>query len=57
MNSIAFKCPVTGLEVREFIASEDAELDVYVPVRCPACRQIHQFNPVNNKVLWINVPR
>jgi hypothetical protein len=55
MSGFIYQCPNTRLRIQAFRAddvTEDAD-DVYVPVTCVMCRQVHHVNPFTGNVLGI----
>jgi hypothetical protein len=53
MPTFLFKCPSSGYRVQGFVAQEDetTDHDVFVPVNCPVCAQVHLVDPKTRKVL------
>ena len=47
MPTFLFKCPSSGYRVQGFVAQEDetTDHDVFVPVNCPVCAQVHLVDP------------
>ena len=53
MATVLYRCPNTGFRVQSY--TEDGtiapDLDVYVLVRCLACKLLHLANPKTGEVL------
>ena len=47
-----YRCPRTGLQVQGQVATNHAtDCEIYEPVTCAACAQVHLVNPKSGKVL------
>jgi hypothetical protein len=58
MSAILFRCPITGSHVQGWIAEDvsDADENIYEPVTCLACQQVHLVNSKTEKVLgWEDI--
>jgi len=56
MTSLIFRCPNTGLNVQAWLAEEAANqesADVFEPITCTACSQLHWVNPGTGKILGV----
>ncbi len=53
MATFLYRCPVTGYRVQGFVASEpnQNEDDVFWPVTCAVCAQVHLVNPKTGQTL------
>jgi hypothetical protein len=52
MSGFIYECPNTRLRIQAFIADDVTEdADLYVPVTCVMCRQVHHVNPFTGNVL------
>jgi hypothetical protein len=53
MESVIFRCPVTGQNVQAWIAQEIPKggNNDFVSVECGACRRPHFVNPTTGRVL------
>jgi hypothetical protein len=52
MATILFRCPNTNQNVQAWLADEPPqEGDLFLPVQCLACRQVHHVNPETGRVL------
>jgi hypothetical protein len=54
MGGFIYQCPNTRLRIQAFMADDVTEnANVYVPVTCVMCRQVHHVNPLTGNVLGI----
>ena len=52
MAAFIYRCPNTGLRIQAWAAEEVAQdEDVYEPVTCLMCQQVHLVNAATGKVL------
>jgi hypothetical protein len=53
MAPLIFRCPTTGLNVQAWFADDSSttEGEIYEPVRCLACKQMHLINRSTGKTL------
>jgi hypothetical protein len=52
MSGFIYECPNTRLRIQAFMADDVTEdVDLYVPVTCVMCRQVHHVNPFTGNVL------
>lgn len=53
MESVVFRCPITGQNVQVWIAEEipPGATEDFVSVACTACQRPHFVNPVTSRVL------
>ena len=52
MRSFIYRCPNTGLRIQAWAAEEVTEdEDMYEPVTCVMCQQVHLVNAWTGKVL------
>jgi hypothetical protein len=52
MPLFMYRCPFSGYRVQGFVAEDTSEDgQIYEPVTCPVCHQIHHVNPHTGIVL------
>ena len=53
--AFTYRCPHTEETVQGWADAKVVEHgDTYVPMECPACRQMHYVNPTTGKVVGAN---
>jgi hypothetical protein len=52
MPAFLYRCPKTGMTAQGFTADEpsDSNPDIYEPIKCVACAEVHLINPRTRKV-------
>jgi len=52
MAIVVYRCPNTGFRVQGYTVDETvpSDHDVYEPVTCLACKQVHRVNPKKGRV-------
>jgi hypothetical protein len=54
MSGVIYQCPNMRLRIRALMADDVTEdADLYVPVTCVRCRQVHHVNPLTGNVVGI----
>ncbi len=52
MAGYVYLCPNTGVRIQAFTSEEiTADTNIYAPVTCIMCRQVHHVNPFTGRVL------
>jgi hypothetical protein len=52
MSPFLYQCPNTGFRVQGYSLEQTSDDEnIYEPVRCLICRQVHHINPTTGKIL------